>query len=45
MSSTAEVDEDGELTNYKVDCMIAFVVESADEAAGSEHAAAARRAP
>ena len=28
ISSTADVDENGELTNYKVNCKIAFVVEA-----------------
>lgn len=28
-SSTAEVDENGELTNYKVQCKIAFLIDTA----------------
>ena len=31
ISSTAEVNESGELTNYKVHCKIAFLVESGSQ--------------
>ncbi len=30
VSSTADVDDSGELSNYKVNCKVAFVVEGSD---------------
>jgi flavin-binding protein dodecin len=38
ISSTAEVGEDGELTNYKVNCKVAFVVEVGSPATAGDTA-------
>jgi flavin-binding protein dodecin len=38
ISSTAEVGEGGELTNYKVNCKIAFIVEAGSAATAGETA-------
>ncbi len=35
VSSTADVNEDGELTLYKVNCKIAFIVDTVSEAGAS----------
>ncbi len=44
LSSTAEVDGQGNLTNYKVDCKIAFMIENNGDLVGAgETAASAAR--
>ncbi len=42
-SSTADVGSDGELSNYKVQCKIAFVVEAATAATAGDAAGIARQ--
>ena len=43
LTSTAEVDGKGNLTNYKVDCKIAFLVESNGDLVGAGESARGKR--